>query len=62
MVARGRHAAFYIPESLADDAECFPPEARSLQEFCMAASRTHSDGWLEPQPWQQLSSPAFVLS
>jgi hypothetical protein len=42
------HAAFYIPESLADDAECFPPEARSLQEFCLAASRAHSDGWLEP--------------
>ncbi len=37
------HAAFYIPESLADDAECFPPEARPLQEFCVASSRSYSE-------------------
>lgn len=41
------HAAFYIPENLADDAECFPPEARPLQEFCVAGSRNYSEGMLE---------------
>lgn len=41
------HAAFYIPENLADDAECFPPEARPLQEFCVASSRNDSEGFLE---------------
>jgi hypothetical protein len=40
------HAAFYIPESLADDAECFPPEARPLQEFCVAQSRNYSEDQL----------------
>lgn len=37
------HAAFYIPESLADDADCFPAEARPLQEFCVASSRGYSE-------------------
>lgn len=38
------HAAFYVPENLADDAACFPPEARPLQEFCVASSRNYSEG------------------
>lgn len=41
------HAAFYVPENLADDAECFPPEARPLQEFCVAASRNYSEHLLK---------------
>jgi type I phosphodiesterase/nucleotide pyrophosphatase len=40
------HAAFYIPESLADDADCFPAEARPLQSFCVAASRNYSENML----------------
>jgi hypothetical protein len=40
------HAAFYVPENLADDAECFPPEARPLQEFCVASSRNYSESFL----------------
>src|SRR5262245_17490005 len=40
------HATFYIPENLADDAECFPPEARPLQEFCVAASRNYSEDFI----------------
>jgi len=37
------NAAFYIPENLADDADCFPSEARPLQEFCVASSRGYSE-------------------
>lgn len=37
------NAQFYIPESLADDAACFPEEARALQEFCIASSRGYSE-------------------
>jgi type I phosphodiesterase/nucleotide pyrophosphatase len=37
------NAAFYIPENLADDAQCFPAEARPLQEFCVASSRNYSE-------------------
>jgi hypothetical protein len=40
----GGHAAFYVPENLADDAECFPPEVRPLQEFCVTSSRNYSEG------------------
>jgi hypothetical protein len=39
----GGHAAFYVPENLADDADCFPEEARPLQEFCVASSRNYSE-------------------
>jgi hypothetical protein len=39
----GGHAAFYVPENLADDAECFPPEAQPLQEFCVSSSRNYSE-------------------
>jgi hypothetical protein len=40
------HAAFYVPENLADDAQCFPPDARPLQEFCVASSRNYSENML----------------
>ncbi|HWO09733.1 MAG TPA: alkaline phosphatase family protein [Polyangiaceae bacterium] len=51
----GGHAAFYVPENLADDAECFPPAARPLQEFCVASSRNYSEGVLS-QAAQSLRS------
>ncbi len=38
-------AAFYVPESLADTAECFPDEARALQEFCVFAARNYSESF-----------------
>jgi hypothetical protein len=36
-------ARYYVPESLADDAECFPPEARPVQDFCVFTSRNYSE-------------------
>lgn len=39
------HAAFYVPEALADDAECFPDSARPLQEFNLFAARHYSEGF-----------------
>lgn len=51
----GGHAAFYVPENLADDAACFPPEVRPLQEFCVAASRSYSESALA-QALQSLGS------
>lgn len=38
-------AAFYVPESLADSAECFPAEARPLQDFCVFAARNYSESF-----------------
>ena len=43
---RSRGAARYdVPESLADDAECFPDEARALQEFCVFSARNYSESF-----------------
>lgn len=39
------HAAFYVPEALADDADCFPDAARPLQEFNLFAARHYSEGF-----------------
>lgn len=36
---------FYVPESLADDPDCFPPEARPLQEFCVFSARNYSESF-----------------
>ncbi len=38
-------AAFYVPESLADTADCFPEDARALQEFCVFAARNYSESF-----------------
>lgn len=38
-------ASYYIPESLADDAECFPEAARPLQEFCVFSARNYSENF-----------------
>ena len=37
---------FYVPDSLSDDAACFPPEVRPLQEFCVSAARNYSEDFL----------------
>jgi hypothetical protein len=39
------HCAFYLPESLANDAACFPEEARPLQELFLLAARNYSEGF-----------------
>lgn len=39
------HAAYYVPESLADDPSCFPEEARPLQEFCVFSARNYSESF-----------------
>ena len=39
-------ACFYIPEALADDAECFPEDARPVQEFCIFTARNYSESFL----------------
>lgn len=38
-------AAYYVPESLANTADCFPEEARALQEFCVFSARNYSEGF-----------------
>lgn len=38
-------AEFYVPEALADDADCLPDEARPLQEFNIFAARNYSGGF-----------------
>lgn len=38
-------ASYYVPESLADDAECFPESARALQEFCVFGARNYSENF-----------------
>jgi hypothetical protein len=40
------HAAFYVPETLADDDDCFPPEARAAQAFAVFSSRHYSESFL----------------
>ncbi|MBK7875872.1 MAG: alkaline phosphatase family protein [Planctomycetes bacterium] len=36
---------YYVPESLADDPDCFPEEARALQEFCVFSARNYSESF-----------------
>lgn len=38
-------ASYYVPESLADTADCFPEEARALQEFCVFSARNYSESF-----------------
>jgi len=38
-------ARYYVPESLADDPECFPDEARPVQEFSVFTSRNYSESF-----------------
>lgn len=38
-------AQFYVPEALADTAECFPDDARPVQEFSVMAARNYSEGF-----------------
>lgn len=38
-------AKFYVPEALADSPECFPEEARPVQEFSVLAARNYSEGF-----------------
>lgn len=38
-------ARYYVPESLADDPDCFPEEARALQEFCVFSARNYSESF-----------------
>ena len=38
-------ASYYVPESLADDAACFPAEARPVQEFSVFTARNYSEGF-----------------
>ena len=38
-------ASFYVPESLADDPDCFPAEARPVQEFSVFTSRNYSESF-----------------
>jgi hypothetical protein len=39
------NARFYIPESLAEEAACFPDEARPAQEFCVFTARNYSESF-----------------
>jgi len=38
-------AAYYVPESLADSPDCFPDEARPVQEFSVFSSRNYSESF-----------------
>jgi hypothetical protein len=38
-------ASYYVPESLADDPDCFPAEARPVQEFSVFTSRNYSESF-----------------
>ena len=38
-------ARYYVPESLADVADCFPPEARPVQEFSVFTARNYSESF-----------------
>lgn len=40
-----QHGKFYVPEALADDADCYPEEARSVQEFCVFSARNYSESF-----------------
>jgi hypothetical protein len=37
--------SYYVPESLADTPDCFPAEARPLQEFCVFSARNYSESF-----------------
>lgn len=39
------NAAYYVPESLADEASCIPEAARALQEFCVFSARNYSESF-----------------
>ncbi len=39
-------ARYYVPESLADDPDCFPDEARPVQAFCVYTSRNYSESFV----------------
>jgi hypothetical protein len=38
-------ARYYVPESLADDPDCFPAEAKPVQEFSVFTSRNYSENF-----------------
>ncbi len=38
-------ARYYVPESLADEADCFPEEARAVQEFSVFTARNYSENF-----------------
>ena len=38
-------ACYYVPESLADDPDCFPAEAKPVQEFSVFTSRNYSENF-----------------
>jgi hypothetical protein len=38
-------AKYYVPESLADLPDCFPPEARPVQEFSVFTARNYSESF-----------------
>jgi hypothetical protein len=38
-------ARYYVPESLADEPDCFPDEARPVQEFSVYTSRNYSESF-----------------
>lgn len=38
-------ARYYVPESLANDADCFPAEARPVQEFSVFTARNYSESF-----------------
>ena len=40
------NARFYVPESLADEPDCFPAQARAFQEFAIFAARNYSEDFL----------------
>lgn len=50
-------ARFYVPESLADDADCFPEDARPVQEFCLFAARNYSESFVK----QAVGATALLL-
>jgi hypothetical protein len=37
--------SYYVPEALADTPDCFPAEARALQEFCIFSARNYSESF-----------------
>jgi hypothetical protein len=49
--------AFYVPEALADTPDCFPDEARPVQEFNVLAARNYSEGF----GWKGVTAFAKLL-
>jgi len=41
----GGNTRYYVPEGLADDADCIPPEARAVQEFSIFSARNYSESF-----------------